>query len=196
MIDRELRETIAWSMLTTRAQSYEWLPSAHGGMSQAQVAGALHGLAADPYLAGLLCEAGHIEIWPRVFRRLYREADKFATREEWNLPRGPRQVKLVVLLALVEAIYPSVICPQCRGEGVSPNPWKVDDRRACNLCDGRGRVPKTERSRADIIEVDKSNWHRIWRPRYGAVWQVLQDWRQEAKDHVAARLRDAAQRRA
>lgn len=205
MIDqesRESRESRAWALLTARAASLERAGRAHGGLSQAEVAGMLAGLYQRAFEAGMLCEAGEWTYLSRVSDSLLRATLWLATREEWNLPRGPGQLRDLVDLALLEATGPTLPCTECGGTGrvsaggdfeVVRLAERGDFRvlhRACDLCEGSGRIPRTQRSRADLISIGEVQWHRIWKTRYRGVYSELNNWVSDARRHLARALRE------
>lgn len=182
-------------MLTARAQNYEWAPSDHDGLSQDKVAAALSGLF-DPQLSsGLLCLAGMFDKRNRVRHMLWRAAYRISVREKWDLPRGPGPIEELVDLALFEATGPSVPCNVCDGSGINPHPWKMLERRSCSHCEGRGRLPKLEMTRAEIIGVGKANWYKTWMARYAAVYGRLNEWVQGADEYLRVRLNRESQAR-
>lgn len=186
MSDTDARESRAWAMLTARAQQYEVGSRSFGTLTPAEVAAMLAGLQQRCYVAGMLCEAGDWSFLPRVASYLYREAHDLCDRQEWNLPRGVRQVKSLVYLSIIEATVPSVDCVACNGVGTTSD--VKGERTACELCRGRARLPVIQETRAEILEVNESNWKRTWRERYYQVDGVLRGWVTTAREHLATAL--------
>ncbi|MGE3293837.1 MAG: hypothetical protein AB7O95_20915 [Geminicoccaceae bacterium] len=182
MTDRPDRQSRAWAMLTARAQQYERVPGSFDSLKPRDIAAMLAGLDHRPYVAGMLCEAGDWAYLPRCASYLYREADALCDEGEWNLPRGVGQLKNLVYLALVEATVPSVECVACNGVGTTAD--VKGERSPCELCRGRARLPVIQETRAEILEVDESNWKRTWRERYFQVDAVLQGWVTAAREHM------------
>lgn len=186
MTDADARESRAWAMLSARAQQYEVGSRSFGSLRPSDVAAMLAGLQQRCYVAGMLCEAGDWSFLPRVASYLYREAHDISEKQEWNLPRGVRQVKSLVYLAIIEATVPSVDCVACNGAGTTAD--VKGERTACELCRGRARLPVIQETRAEILEVNESNWKRTWRERYYQVDGVLRDWATTAREHLATAL--------
>jgi len=150
----------------------------------------LAGLEQPAYVAGMLCKAGEWSYLPQVASHLYYAALDLA--EDWDLPRGVRQLKSLVYLALLEATGPSVACMRCEGAGKTRDALGVE--ATCELCQGRGQLPAMQRTRADMIGVNESNWKRTWRDRYRDIDQILQNWLTEASEHLNAALAGRSRR--
>ncbi len=191
---REQRRTRAWLMLNARASNWEWSPAAHGGLTQAQVAAMLNGLEAHEELAGRLCIAEQWQYVDAVGDLLYRYADHLADVEDWNLPSGTGQVRKLVTLALLEATGGTIDCRECGGVGRIELPGGLD-RAVCEPCEGTGRLPRTHRSRAELVGISERQWHGVWKSRYRAVFGELRRWWQAAQDHVDRALRGAPNQR-
>lgn len=186
MIDSESRESRAWAMLTARAQQYEVGSRSFGALRPSDVAAMLAGLQQECYVAGMLCEAGDWAFLPRVGSYLYGQAHALCDQQEWNLPRGVGQVKNLVYLALLEATVPSVDCVACNGSGTTAD--VKGERSPCELCRGRARLPVIQQTRAEILQVNESNWKRTWRDRYHQVDGILRSWVMTAREHLALAL--------
>lgn len=186
MTDHEKRQTQAWLLLSTRAAQWDWSPADHEGLTQAEVAGMLAGLERRAYYAGLLCLAEQWTCLRRVQGNLYHYAIELAGDEEWDLRRGPRPLLDLVHLALLEMTGPTMQCLACDGQGKLDRPGS--GRRSCDLCEGSGRIPRTQKSRAELIQVDERNWRRVWRDRYRGVYGGLQNWVSDASSHLARKL--------
>lgn len=186
MTDREARQTNAWLLLTARAAQWEWMPADHEGLTQSEVAGMLAGLERRAYYSGLLCLAERWDCLRTTRRLLCDYALELSIVEEWNLTRGPRPVFDLVHLALLEMTGPSMPCPICGGSGSLERPGSA--RRSCEQCEGSGRIPRTQRSRAELVGVHEGNWRRIWRDRYRGVYGELQNWVSDASSHLARAL--------
>lgn len=193
MTDQERKQSQAWSMLTTRAQQYERAPGGHEGLTPAEVAGMLAGLEQRAFCAGMLCEAGEWSYLSRVGRSLYLYALELATQERWNLPRGPGQIADLVHLALLEATGPTVPCMVCGGSGCTA-PEGNPARRSCDVCEGSGRVPRTQRSRAELIGISEAQWFAVWKNRYRGVYSELNNWTSDARTFLARQLRARRER--
>jgi hypothetical protein len=198
MTDREDPQSWAWFMLVGRAQQYERVPSAYRGIKAEDIAGMLASLDERAYFAARLCKAGDERCRRRVTKDLYEAALVLSEAEEWNLPRGIGQLRRLVELAIIEATARSVPCPTCEGKVRAVD--VAGKERACELCQGRGRLPLLQQTRADAISVNEANWTRTWRDRYHRVDEILQIWLSEASsclsDGLAGRSRKGEKRRA
>lgn len=186
MTDRPDRRSRAWALLTARAQQYVRVPGSFGSLKPADVAAMLTGLDDESYAAALLCKTGNWGRLEEVERNLYDATEKLARLEKWSLPGGLDQLQVLVHLALLEATGPSVVCTACVGTGRCEDAGGKE--RGCELCEGRGRLPKTQRTRADLVGVSDRHWRRVWRDRYNQVDQVLQNWLNDADRHLKAAL--------
>lgn len=196
MLDPEARQTRAWALLTARAQSYEWMPGDHDGLTQDKVAAALAGLFDPALSAGLLCCAGMWNQQYQVEANLFRATYLIARNDRWDLPRGPAPMEKLVVLAIFEMTGPSVVCNFCDGSGINPHPWKIGERRSCKFCEGRGQLPRLKQTRHHLIGIGEANWYKVWRSRYAHVYRKLNDWVIEADDHLRRRLnREARDKR-
>lgn len=193
MIDSESRESRAWAMLTARAQQYEVGSRSFGTLTPADVAAMLAGLDERPFSAGMLCEAGDWMSLPRVASFLYYDTVDLAGELEWDLPRGPKPLKGLVYLALIEATGPSVVCAAC--EDGKKATYTAGKLVSCRVCEGRGRLPVMQQTRFEMLGFDESSWRRRWRERYVRVDQILQGWIQDARDHLAEALAGRPKRR-
>lgn len=93
---------------------------------------------------------------------LWDEAVRLKNQERWRIEKkhqGREMLRKLAGLALWEMGQPS----QFRAESA----WQ---------------------KRAEWMGVDKAAWFRTWRPRYEAVYNILQDWTAEGWRHVSKEL--------
>jgi hypothetical protein len=119
---------------------------------------------------------GHrLSVWARYRRRLN-------SRYQWWLSQPSSSERRRAITYIRER----------RHEVTDEIKWWTDltrDGRACQTCEGTGVFTLTERWRAKLCGVGKSQWHELWKVRYVeglARVQRLEDW---AIGHVAKRLR-------
>lgn len=185
-IERDNPGENAWQLLTTRATNWEWSPSDHEGLTQAEVAGMLAGLDRTAYYAGMLCLAERWDCLKPTVALLRDFAIELASEEQWDMPTGPKPLTNLVYCAIFEMTGPSFMCPTCDGLGRIERPGAT--RRVCTLCEGSGRIPRTQRSRAELVGVTERSWHRVWKGRYMGVHGELNNWVSDARTHLARKL--------
>lgn len=78
-------------------------------------------------------------------------------------------------------------CRACSGLGeVAVGALKAN----CKACEGRGTVPVSDRTRAERIGRDESNYRRAWRGLYEFVYQLMHDAEADAARKLREALRD------
>lgn len=181
----------AWAMLTARALQYDQVGGrGHATLTTSDVAGMLAGLERAPYLCGLFVEAGYWDCLVPLERHLWRAIVDLATDRRWNLPKGPGPCRPLGHLALFELVGPSTPCHICKGEGSTADEHTTT-RTACERCNGRGKLPLTPFSRADLIGINPPDWSKRWEARYQDVFQIPLTWLDEANRHLRRQLRKA-----
>lgn len=193
VVNHAIGNSKAWMMLTARAIQYDQAGGReHSALTSAHVAGMLSGLATAPYLCGLLVEAGYWDCLLRLERELWHAIIELASKREWNLPNGPGPCRPLGHLALFELVGPSTPCPKCKGEGSKADEYTTT-RVSCERCSGRGKLPLTPYSRADLIGIHSSNWSKVWASRYQDALLIPLGWLQEANSHLRRQLRKSAE---
>lgn len=183
-------ECPAWVYLTARAIQYDGAGGkGHGGLTPADVAAALGGLAEGPFLTGMFVEAGAWSCLLPLEREIYLAVLKMSDDEEWNMPKGTRPLRRLGHLALYELVGPATGCPECDGEGSIEEQY-TSTRAICDRCGGRGKLPLTSKTRAGLIDVGEGQWSRVWGGRYDAVFGHVRGWLDDANKHLRDRLRN------
>lgn len=79
----------------------------------------------------------------------------------WQVPRQDWILDLS-RIALFEDIDPSK-CKVCKGIKFKLIGSKIE---VCTGCGGSGNTYLSDAKRAELMQIDKSNWSRLWRDRY------------------------------
>lgn len=127
---------------------------------------------------GRLWNGHRLRVWVRYRRRLNSRYQYWASQPASHERRR--------MLAYIR---------ERRHDAMSEIDWWEDLTRAgntCRTCDGTGVFVLTERARANMCGVGKSQWYENWKERYAfGLWRIqrLEDW---SIGHVARRLRERA----
>lgn len=145
-----------------------------GGLLTLDLAGALAGLPAGPYLLARVAWIDDIAGW----RELVGEVKaRLRVGADWE---G------VIALAAAEYAWPPS-CRECFGRGEIK---KKEYYGVCAACHGSGygRVPLA--SLADACGVSSEEWKRVWAGRYERVFRLVSGWGSEVLSHLNRRLED------
>lgn len=196
----------AWNLLTVRSSAIERQSSGHGALRTADIAAMLAGLHPEPYMMGMAAECGDYKALRQIELVLWTRANKIAERERWEPPRGEFTVRRMAALALYEAIDDRR-CYACNGEGhmefslqthpgliMAPSYRELNVASGtirCPACQGSGQIRLSGRKKADLAGINKDSWTRQWARRYEPVFRIANDWREQARSYLAARMREA-----
>lgn len=95
----------------------------------------------------------------------------------------------IIVQAVVLEIAKPNQCPDCHGRGQTVAGELVV---TCRMCEGRGRLPVSDRKRAMAIGRDESTYRIKWRPMYEWVSRQVSDAEQDAAHRLAEALKSAA----
>lgn len=156
------------------------------GLSEADAALALVGLERGPYLLARVKFALDDSSLHPLQMQLWGEMCGVATKRRWIVPVGEEFLRGLARMAVDEVVNPCR-CSQCAGRGAVYPRGKA--ARPCDVCmrTGRGRVSASARARA--AGIDKSNWCRVWGPRYALFLSRLDGWETAVQAHVWMRLK-------
>lgn len=194
----------AWVLLTIRSKSVERSIAGHGAADSSLIAALLGGLDNDPFLMGMAAECGDMKALRRIEWVLWTRARTFSENEDWNPPEGEFTVRRMVGVGLFEAIDDRR-CPKCNGqkaitftidsepsllfaptyEHISPTTGQVQ----CWVCGGAGQVRLSPKMKARLAGMQREGWSRLWQRRYERIYSIAHNWREEAKQHLQARIR-------
>jgi len=156
-----------WARLAPAHAKLERGSSSHDKVTPADVAGALSGMPAGPFMAGLVYLTGDDSSRTKLITELVN-----ATGCSIALARA----------ALFE-MDGGVLCQKCNGRG-STAPQVV-----CDRCLGRRKIRPTQTNLATLSGVSRATWYRHHSRRYESVFATLENWLVEAQRHVARELR-------
>lgn len=151
----------------------------NGGIAeftQADVGHAL-GLIKHPkaILIGRVKYAVQKELYDQLEYALWDSAVVLAILNKWKIPKdlhGTQFLRRMAKMALSECLEPQH-CTQCQGRGelITEN-LKIQ----CESCEGLGHKPKSDRQRADRMNMAKSTWADTWSEPYRLVQIELDKW--------------------
>lgn len=135
-------------------------------LSKAELAGMLAKL--TPHEMNLaLAKYGCDEIAKlRLLRNVQAYTTSLALKECWK----PRTVELLATMAslAVNEVLSGNVCDKCHGTGL------IGIIRVCKCCDGTGHFRVSGRKMADMIGVCEKQWRTLWKYRYNAVFEYVQ----------------------
>lgn len=195
----------AWALLTIRSKHFPRQPAGHGATTTYDVAALLAGLDRDPFMMGMAAECGDENALKQIELVLWVRAKTISDSENWDPPRGEFTVRRMVAVALFEAIDDRR-CVGCNGKGyvtftihehpalmfaptfeqVSPLAGRV----RCSVCQGSGQVRLSGRKKAALAGINKDVWTRTWQRRYEPIFSIARNWREAARQYLAARIRE------
>ena len=138
----------------------------HDSMTQSDAAAICAGLMRKCYLAGRVFHGRDSSSIKRLEAELYVEAAGLAERERWTLCVGQTTLKGLSMMAV--------------GEWLDPCYFRTEAAKVVYF----GKHIKIAPSRVWPV------WIRTWRPRYVAVYQILERWGSIADGHVEWRQRE------
>lgn len=101
-------------------------------------------------------------------------------------PYNP-EMHVKIRRAVIDEISCPNHCPQCRGACEVT----VDSlRKVCNVCDGKGLVPVSDRTRAARIGRDESTYRQSWRSMYEWAYSTARDLESDAARAFRRALED------
>ena len=140
------------------------LPLGEGGshvaITQSDAAAICAGLLRKFYLANRVYVGRHASSITRLEAYLYVEAAGLAERERWSMCVGQPTLKILSQLAI--------------GEWLDPCMFRTEAAKVAFF----GKRIKVAENRVWPI------WTRTWRPRYVAIYQILERWHGVAESHV------------
>ena len=195
----------AWALLTIRSKAFAMSSKGHGATTTADVAALLAGLDRHPFLMGMAAECGDMNALRQIEWVLWVRAKTLADAEDWDPPHGEFTVRRMVGVALLEAIDDRR-CPACNGQGIvaftlGDNPALMfsssfapingmTGRVQCSVCVGECHIRLSGRMKARLAGINKDTWTRIWARRYEPIFTLANGWREQAKQYLAARVRE------
>lgn len=130
--------------------------------------------------------AGWHEVVPSVLQR-----EITRTQSRWNAakaaawPRAMPEMLPAIGRAALRELCGRNNCGKCEGHRSLVVENLVRD---CDECEGRGRVPLSDRARAELIGKPEATYRRSWRPCYEFALRAMRDAEQHAAEQLAAAL--------
>lgn len=122
-----------------------------------------------------------------LIMRKANEAYAYAQNEHWKGLTGDGIHRCAV--CVLTEFREDKRCGYCGGNGVMPH--IVDERRKeirCAACYGTGLTHRSDRARADALDVTRTRWASTWRAPYEWLYQQALTARREAVRHLREQL--------
>jgi len=139
---------------------------AHDAITQSDAAAICAGLRRKHYLAARVFAGRDASSITRLESELFVEVAGLAARERWTLHRGVPIMKTLSQLAVSEWLDPCMYRTEAAKVLYFGSHIKVDESRVWPM------------------------WTRTWRPRYVAIYQILQRWCDVSDSHIEWKQRE------
>lgn len=180
---------MAWAMLTAKTADLEPIPATFGSLKPSDIAAMLAGLKHRKFLAGMLVLAGDRSVWHELENHVYVRAMLLAAEHDWGMPKGPRLLRALAKLAILDVTTAGRPCPPCEASGVivSPEGYKSQ----CEHCHGTGKRAFAEYELSQLAEIPERTWRHTWGERYQAIYRDFCGDVEDARRYLSRQMKAA-----
>ena len=145
-------------------------------LTMMDIAGALGmgNLDRSAYLFGILKYCGDHNALRPLDRIVRGHVAQIGKLEGWMLTDA--EIVCLARLSLIEHIHSSV-CDRCNGSCQIA-------AKACDKCHGCGRLPMSNRRRAEVAGIPRESWRRSWQVRAARCYEFVSRWEADVAAHL------------
>lgn len=180
---------MAWARLTAQTADLEPIPATFGALKASDIAASLAGLKHRKFLAGMLVLAGDKGVWHELENHVYVRAMLIAADQDWAMPTGPKLLRALAKLAMLDLTARGKPCKSCDASGVLIS--SEGYRAQCDVCNGTGKRSFSEWELCSLAEIPERTWRRTWAERYQAIYRDLCGDVEDARRYLSRKLRAA-----
>lgn len=161
----------ALAKLNAKTNGFDIGCGGHGGITQADIAGACACLSNIEYSLLWMKYVSCIEFnhyMPKQrsndYLALYRKIMEGISQNNPGWEKNPAALSIIVMIAIYDSIDQKAgKCKRCGGSG------KTSWGTGCKKCGEEGQKKRSGAEMARLIGVDKGNWSRTWKGRYESI---------------------------